>query len=687
MAAEVAQFSYAIAGAAFLLLALALALLWRGHPHGRPLLAASALMLAWSAALAWQERAGGVPAALLEALELARNAGWSLLLLALAGQLARRPGQPWWRGGGAALALAYAVAAALTLLPLCWGAALAFLPAVMLRLAMAMLGMLLVEQLYRSTPAQQRWAIKYACLGIGAMFVYDFYLYSDALLFRALNPELWSARGVVYALSAPLLAVAVARSAASAPQLALSRLALLHSATLLGSACYLLAMGAAAYYLRYVGGSWGAMMQLVFLFGAVLLLAGILFSGRFRAGLKVQINKHFYRYHYDYREEWLALTRALSEPGPDLGSRSIEAVAALVGSPAGALWLRRDNGRCEPAAHWHMPLPADDEAADSPFCRLLGDKRWLLEVAGHAAGAEGAVALPAWLPAVPRAWLVLPLILHGQLSGFVLLLQPPQPVKLNWETIDLLKIAGSQVASYLAQREAATALSMARQFDSFNRLSTFVVHDLKNLVSQLSLLMQNAERHRDNPEFQQDMRETVDFAVQKMKRLLQKLSRGDTPERAVPLALAQVLRQAVALKDAFEPRPTLLIADADAATEVLADPERLARVLGHLIQNAIEATPRGGAVSVRLARADGVARIEVSDTGSGMSADFIRERLFKPFDSTKSAGMGIGAFESKEYIAQLGGRMEVASAPGRGSTFVLRLPLYRSERAAVSQAA
>jgi putative PEP-CTERM system histidine kinase len=241
----------------------------------------------------------------------------------------------------------------------------------------------------------------------------------------------------------------------------------------------------------------------------------------------------------------------------------------------------------------------------------------------------------------------------------------------------LLKIAGSQAASYLAQQEADSALMLARQFDSFNRLSTFVVHDLKNLVAQLSLMTANAEKHADNPEFQRDMMETVDLSVQKMKLMLQKLSRTASPERATPQDLGKLLAQAVTLKAAFEPKPSLHLADP--GLKVLAEGERLERVLGHLIQNAIEATPRDGKVSVRLARQGDKVLVEVADTGSGMSEEFMRERLFKPFDSTKSAGMGIGAFESREYIHQLGGTLQVRSAPEQGTTFTVSLPLYRQQ--------
>jgi putative PEP-CTERM system histidine kinase len=259
------------------------------------------------------------------------------------------------------------------------------------------------------------------------------------------------------------------------------------------------------------------------------------------------------------------------------------------------------------------------------------------------------------------------------------------PVTLNWEVFDLLEIAGSQAASYLSQQDAANALMVARQFESFNRMSTFVVHDLKNLVSQLSLMNANAVKHRDNPEFQADMLETVSYSVQKMRLMLQKLSRSDAPEVPLALTVDQVVRQAVALKAAFEPRPELRVETAGLA--IVADRERLERVVGHLIQNAIEATPKEGRVSITVGQKNDAVRIEIADTGEGMSEEFIRERLYKPFESTKSAGMGIGVFESREYITELGGTLEVVSTPSLGTTFTVILPLYQRAMTPVEQAA
>jgi len=679
---SIAAYSYALAAVAFLVLGAPLALRKRRR-HDIGLGLACLASVSWALALALHEWLGSMWSPLTDCAELLRNAGWLMFLVMLRGHFTD-PGsrmplrlQPALVVGGALYLACFFTAAAgwWDLSRLDRNGALSGAA----RVGIAVVGMLLVEHVYRTRSLHERWAVKFACLGIGAMFAYDFYLYSKAMLFREVDVDIWAARGLVNALTVPLIAVSLGRSAMWSSPLEVSRRAMFHSATLFGSAVYLMAMGSAGYYLRYFGGSWGTVMQVGFLSGALILLAGVLFSGSFRARLKVFISKHFYRYNYDYREEWMRFTRTLSRPGPDLGGRVIEAVATLVESPGGVLWQRGAAGSFEPMTHWHSPALAGMEPADSPFCRFLESSQWVIDLHeyAHSPDKYDALVLPDWVAGYPRAWLVVPLILHERLSGFVLLQNPRSPVKLNWEVIDLLEIAGSQAASQLAQQEAANALMVARQFESFNRMSTFVVHDLKNLVLQLSLMNANAARHKDNPEFQADMLETVDYSVQKMKIMLQKLSRTESTEQPQPLAVEQVVRQAMAQKAAFEPHPQLRVEAHD--LRVLADRERLERVVGHLIQNAIEATPRTGGVTVRLAGAARHALVEIVDTGEGMSEEFIRERLFKPFDSTKSAGMGIGAFESREYINELGGSLEVHSVPGAGTTFRIVLPLHQQD--------
>ncbi len=691
MAPGIAAISYTMAGAANLFLATLLLTRWRSRSRPIVLPAACLLSAAWGFGLAYHATQNPSSSLVANILEILRNAGWSMFIVLLLGL--------YRQGSSPAISRISPAALALGALYICCLVLVVYLQAErsfsstadpdflnnIASLAMAITGMILVEQLYRNTPVKQRWGIKFACLGIGGIFAYDFYLYSDALLLRHINTEIWAARGIINALVVPLIAVSAARNPQWSIEITVSRRILFYSAALFGAALYLLAMAAAGYYFRFFGGSWGTVMQVTFLFGALILLLAVLFSGTLRSWLRVFISKHFFSYNYDYREEWLRFTRTLSEGGQGLEERALQALAQLVESPAGALWVCRESGKCEPVAQLNISAGSGLEPVDSPFCRFMIQKEWVIDLEEYAKSPEkySGLTLPQWLQRLPRAWLVVPLIQHRKLFGFVVLAQPRSRVKLNWEVSDLLKVAGNQAASYLAQHEAANALMVARQFESFNRMSTFVVHDLKNLVSQLSLLLSNAEKHQNNPEFQRDMVETVYLSVQKMKRLLEKLSSAGSPEKPAPLFIAPLLRETVKSKSIVEPKPILEIQDS--SLEVCANPSRLERVMGHLIQNAIEATSRSGHVWVRLKRKNDFAMIEIKDTGLGMSQEFIREKLFKPFESTKSAGMGIGVFESREYVSELGGEMEVSSSESEGTVFRIALPLHRGEQTAVER--
>ena len=684
MLTGIATYSYGIAAVAFFMLTVLLLTSWRARIFGTALTVACVMTAFWAASIAYQTVRGLYLPLLTDILEILRNAGWSIFLLMLLGPFQQTNSLPPFKFKLKPYVVGIVAFYCLLLLVNIYTywkleppqGETGFMTDIVGRVAMAVMGMLLVEQLYRNTPTKGRWGIKFACFGIGGIFAYDFYLYSDAMLFRHVNIEIWTARGAVNALIVPLVAVSAARNPQWSLGISVSRRILFHSATLLGTALYLLAMSAAGYYLRFFGGSWGAVMQVTFLFGAVALLIGILFSGVFRSWLKVFISKHFYNYNYDYREEWLGFTRTLSERGHGLGERTIQAVAALVESPGGALFISRESGHCKPVAHWNMSLPNETESASGSLCQFLENKQWVIDLQEYKSNPEkyGAIFIPQWLQVLPKGWLIVPLILLGKLFGFMILTQPRSKVKLNWEVIDLLKIAGSQAASYLAQQESTNALLIARQFESFNRMSTFIVHDLKNLVSQLSLLLSNAEKHKNNPEFQIDMLDTLAYSVQKMKLLLHKLNRGSSIEHPAPLSIDKLLRRTLALKSAFEPKPELEILDP--GLMVVANWDRLERVIGHIIQNAVEATPKDGKVTIHISKQETFVVVEIKDTGQGMSEEFIRERLFKPFESTKSAGMGIGMFESREYIHELGGQIEVSSCQTTGTTFRVILPFY-----------
>jgi putative PEP-CTERM system histidine kinase len=678
--ARLAGAGYGLAAIAYLGLAALLLISARFRVQGRQLLAAAALTALWAALAGFAARRGE-PGALDLIVEVLRDGAWlALLLHILRLRLAQNaPLPPVLRALRLASAGLVGLLAAVFVYPLLApGQPVAARWLVNTGLVtLNVLGLVAVEQVYRSTRVEDRWAIKFLCLALGGLFVFDFYLYANGALFAAIDAEVWSARGYVAALVAPLIAVSAARNPQWASPLGLSRSLAFHTASLLGAGAYLLLMAGAGYYLRLVGGEWGSVVQTVFMFAALLLLVLVLFSGTLRARLRVFLSKHFFSYRYDYREEWIKFTRTLSEgePGERLCERVIESLARLVESPGGALWMKDDAAGYTRAAYWNASTLAGSEPSDSPFVAWLAEKRWVIDLAEAREREDRypGLAVPDWLAAHRDAWLVVPLIQHDEMLGFVVLKHSLGNVVFNWEVSDLIKVAARQATTHLAQMRAANALIVARQFESFNRTTTFVVHDLKNLVAQLSLLLTNAETHKDNPEFQADMLDTIASAVQRMNKVLAQLRRAGDSDGPRTVALADILDDAAQSKRAFRLKPEIALPPP--TLRVRADRERLARAIGHLLQNALEATPADGRVSVGVVTRGDAAVIEIRDSGVGMDEDFIRTRLFKPFDSTKGAGMGIGAYECRETIVAMGGSVEVESAPGKGTTFRLTLPL------------
>lgn len=542
----------------------------------------------------------------------------------------------------------------------------------------AVLGLVLLEQIFRAVPRESRWGLKPLCLGLAAGYVFELYLFADATLFGRIDPDVWSVRGIAHALVVPLIAVSTARNKAWTLRLAVSREVVFHSTALAVSGLYLLVIAGAGYYVRFFGGGWGRALQFALLFGGLLLLVVLLFSGSQRARLRVFVDKHLFPYRYDYRKEWLRFALALSSAGgmTDLGQSVIKALSDLVESSGGMLWLKDSSGRFSMNARLNQGASNAVEFGDSPFCRFLDRREWIIDLEEfrmRPAHYDGLV-LPEWLSAIPDAWLVVPLKSSGTLIGFVVLGAPRTAFEINWEVLDLLKAAQRQAASYLERMLATEALLESQKFDSFNRMSAFVVHDLKNLVAQLALMLKNAERHKHNPSFQEDMLETVAHVESRMRTLMAQLQEKrpvDPPRRVDVLALIDRIRSAKRHQ-----RPLVQVrADPDSVPEVSAHPDRLERVIGHLVQNALDATAGDGEVKVEVNIPDASSvHIAIADTGCGMTKTFMRERLFKPFSTSKSTGMGIGVYEAQQYIHELGGRIHFDSEPERGTCVTITLP-------------
>lgn len=687
---NIGLYSYGIALLAYIMLVILALITRRKNPLAGPLLAASSLTALWAAVVTVSNFLQDPQILLMQLTEAARNAAWIFLLLKLVGLrlqgtdhiLVSSRWIPWFFGGFF-LIIAIQLGSDLLVEFLSPVYDLSLYANFGSWIAMSTAVLLLLEQFFRNSNEGELWATKHLCLGLGILFAFDFFMYAEALLFRQLDTSLWQARGIVSTMAAVLMAISISRtdnteSPDQVRGIYLSRHVAFHSLTLMISGIYLITMALAAYFIRYLGGSWGGVLQITFLCASGLTLIVLLFSGQIRASARVWLSKNFFSYKYDYRLEWLQFTQILASGNNDIPESVTRAVANLAKSPGGILWSRAEDGRFNIVANWEMPLPASDINLED-LARWLQTNAWIIDLREwrHAPDIYRNLELPRLLTALPRAWLIIPLLFGDRLQGILLLRESDLVRDLNWEDRDLLKVAGKQAGSHLAQFQADQALVESRQFEAFNRLSAYVIHDLKNILAQLSLMVANAQKHKQNPEFVDDMVDTVSNTVNRMSKLMAQLRSGAGQTELQQFDLSQLLRQVVSQSSLREPVPTLSLTGE--TFTLRCDREKLHTVFGHLVQNAQEASDKNGSIAIRLLPSDGGAMVEIEDHGVGMDEHFVRNRLFKPFDSTKGlTGMGIGAFESRDFIRSLGGNISVQSAPGKGSIFRVFIPCLAS---------
>lgn len=554
------------------------------------------------------------------------------------------------------------------------------------RIAVAVTGLVLCHNLFVTTPATERSGLRLLAIGLGGLFLYDLNFHTLAFLLPPGSQDLFNIRGAVEALLALVFLFASRDDWVRGARI--SRRVAFQTVAFSGVGFYLITMALLAYGLKLVGGSWGALLQVTFLFGTVLLGVVVLVSQRFRAWLRGAIARNFYSYRYDYRAEWLRFIATVSAPGDadGLPERVVQAVATLLDARGGWLLVPQDD-RLEPAAVWHMP-----ESRPQPLSLDAALVAWTASVAGQervldleqcrAGEISDAPDLPDWLLSDRNFWLVVPAFNRDSLAGLLLIGRSLVPRRLGWEDEELLKTLGRQAGSYIAESRSQAALDEARRFEEFNRRFAFILHDIKNLVSQLSLLARNAERHADNPEFRADMVATLRGSVDKMNGLLAWLSQraGSSGAGDGDVAIDTMLRQLVRARRGAWANLELHLPEM-APLLVRGDEGRLEQMFAHLLQNAMDASPAGAPIRFDAAVVDAQLVITLADRGQGMSARFIRDDLFQPFHSSKPGGFGIGAFEAREIARSHGGRLDVASREGEGTCFTITLPLAGSPRA------
>ena len=545
-------------------------------------------------------------------------------------------------------------------------------------LIFTVLGIILVEQLFRNTPSKHRAPIIFLCISAGAVFIFDFFVFSNALLLQNIDYELWSARGFVNVLIAPTLVIAAARNPSLAPNIHLSREFVFHSTALLGSGLYLIVMSVAGYYIKVNSGEWGGLLQSTFLFAALLFFASLFFSKKIKLKLKYYINRSFSN-KYDYRAEWnrfsntlLATDATINEP---IQIRSLQAVCQIIDSKGAMLWLK-DRDQYNYKANWNMPEPTMSFEPEHSFLIDSLKKNQSIFTQNNLKPAQLKDS-EHWLLSDSKNWLILPLWLSNSLFGFIYLIKPETMKNLDHEDTELLTTITHQVSLFLSQHETSIALQQSEKFKGINQMTAFLTHDLKTLLSQLCLIVENGKIHKDNPAFIDDMLNTLDHVTIKMQRLVQQLKNPTTETSRSTSSIVSILNE---IFNDYKHNPIIPVLHnpENINPSLTANKDELHSALKHIIQNAVESISKSGEVKIELTSMNSSCiSIRISDNGKGMDADFIANRLFQPFDSTKGVtGMGIGVYQSREYIRSLDGELDVSSEPGIGTTFTITLPIH-----------
>ncbi|MGF1692194.1 XrtA/PEP-CTERM system histidine kinase PrsK [Photobacterium kagoshimensis] len=563
-------------------------------------------------------------------------------------------------------------------------------------LTQAIIGLWATEQLYRRTHRSETWAIKPLCLGLGVFFAFHFALYSDALLTSSIERGFWVGRGWVALLTIPLILLTARRVSSWASRMYVSREVIYHSTLLLAAGGYLLVMAIVGYYLKLQGQVWGSLAQSLFFALSGIVFASLFLSESFRNNVKVFITKHFFANKYEYRVEWMKVAELLDAQENAPYDSALQAMVRPFGCEQALLAIQENNKFKIKADYQTTQYHHEAQQLLHLLANHAVEHQWIIDITQLKNGGEKTPfeINTQLVPSDHPFCYVVPLTCSTGVKGVYLLSKPSSTDQLNWEDRDLMRAISMQLSVYLNVYHTNQKLAESRQFDTFNRMSAFLVHDLKNVVAQLQLINKNAIKHKHNPEFIDDAFETVESAVGRLNKVLHQLNNKRLDKQQTQsLNIISILQAVCEHRAVSSPKPELQIkpiTDRSISNYHLsADADRLSNILGHLIQNAQDAqdaTQQDGKVCVSLELLQDYFVITIEDNGTGMSQDFIESRLFKPFDTTKgNAGMGIGAYDAKQFIEDLGGYIDVESTVGKGTRFLVHFPVIKQNQTVIEK--
>jgi putative PEP-CTERM system histidine kinase len=537
--------------------------------------------------------------------------------------------------------------------------------------------LVLLEQLYRSANSQVRWAIWPMVIALACIAIFDFVLYAQATMVDGVDFDFWFSRGYISLIVVPLLLISTRRIRNGSVRIFVSRHVVFYSSMLMIAGIYLLVMSFAGYIINYLGGEWGSVVSIGFLILSGLVLVALLITESLRRKLKVFIAKNFFANKYEYRDEWLNLIEKIETTNAEsYYQMATKIMMSKVDAHGGAILKKVTDQRFSIQYQENVTL---NESVNqqlvqcSIFCRKQG---WIIDIEEYRQNPTvyPELTLDLTLFDSNSIRIIVPIFIGKAFYGMFTLAGKNETKQLNWEDRDLLFAISKQLGNFVSLHEANDKLAESKQFDAFNRMSAFLVHDLKNVQAQLALIGTNAKKHGDNPEFIADVFETVESATERLSKVLSQLRNKQVAQsESLLVDISELINSVVKQRNISLPLVTFENVN---NCEMAIDGDTFHSVLNHLIQNAQEATNKQGWVKVELTQQEKHIGIKITDNGCGMSESFINNRLFKPFDTTKgNAGMGIGVFEAKQFIEGIAGLLKVESIEGEGTIFIIDLPI------------
>ena len=528
-----------------------------------------------------------------------------------------------------------------------------------------------LESTFSATAGPDRWRMKFEVIGLAGMLAVLIFYFSQGLLYRTINMNMLPVKSGVFIIAA--VAVGYSRlTRGNGVKVAVSRYVIYRSLTLLLIGAYLLILGIVGEGMKYFGASFGRNAAIFIAFASGILLLAVLFSEQLRRKAKVSIDKHFFAQKHDYRTQWITFTERLAvcRTSTEIYDEILTTYMRSFGLRGASLYL------CS-AERLSYTLAACREMRAGPEMPASeGLKSYFLE-RGRVLDPDGGEYALAKEESdffdLSGTRLLVPVEGNGRIEAFVAFGEQLASEVFTYEDYDLMKTLAKQAALSIINFRLSEELAETREIAAVAKISSFVIHDLKNLASSLSLLLDNAEEYIGDPEFQNDMIDATRNTLSKMKGLIQKLKMIPEKQSLNAVSSDMLILARETVSEFMRSRPGAAISCGGVRASTMVDQEEFKKVLLNLILNAVESVGRDGAINIETRSEAGKASISVKDNGCGMTTEFMTEHLFKPFRTTKSKGLGIGLYQCKQIIEAHGGTITVASAPGQGTTFTITL--------------